>query len=291
MRRRWYVAGALAGAAVAALAAVSAAGWYLTRPAPAVTGMPPAALDAQTLHFGSASGQRLSAWFVPGVRGRGAVLLLHPLRGNKRSMLGRASFLKQAGHALLIVDLQAHGESGGTAMTFGAREALDVAAATAQLQALAPGEKLGVIGTSLGAAAFVLSDLHPEYHAAVLEALYPTIEDAVVDRLRIRLGAAGELLAPLLIAQIRPRLGIDPEVLRPLDRIAALRAPLLLIHGTEDRHTRFVAAQRLYAAAAAPKSMYAVQGAAHVDLHAYAPREYERRVGEHFARHLSAGND
>lgn len=44
--------------------------------------------------------------------------------------------------------------------------------------------------------------------------------------------------------------------------------------------------RRLFAAARAPKTLWIVAGAAHVDLHHFAPAEYERRVGGFLNHHL-----
>jgi fermentation-respiration switch protein FrsA (DUF1100 family) len=74
--------------------------------------------------------------------------------------------------------------------------------------------------------------------------------------------------------------------LRPIERVSLLRCPVLVVHGTEDRHTTMQEAERLFAAAPAPKEFYAVTGAAHVDLHTFGGKEYERRVGGFFAHHL-----
>src|SRR5262249_48168476 len=109
-------------------------------------------------------------------------------------------------------------------------------------------------------------------------------------RLRNYLGRVGPLLVPFLLAQLEPRLGVSPSQLRPIDRISMLQSPLLVLHGTEDRHTTLEEVERLYACAPQAKEFYAVQGAAHVDLHAFSPRTYEERVGGFFARYLrSAG--
>jgi len=271
---------------LAFIAAVIWAGNHLTRAAPGSTGAVPAALGARALTFPSASGATLSAWFVQGDKGRGAVLLLHPIRANKRAMLARAQFLERAGFSVLLLDLRAHGESEGERVTFGYREGLDVRAATAKLAELAPGEKVGALGVSLGAAAIAFSDVQDKLGAIVLESLYADIEDAIRNRLRINLGAAGPLLAPLLLAQIEPRLGIPAKDLRPLDRLASLRAPVLFVHGAEDRHTTLAEAERMYAAAAGPKALYVIHGAAHVDLHAFSGPAYERRIVEFFSVHL-----
>jgi len=59
-----------------------------------------------------------------------------------------------------------------------------------------------------------------------------------------------------------------------------------VIAGTHDRHTTSAQSQRLFDRASAPKEFWAVDGAAHVDLHRHARVEYERRVGAFFTQHL-----
>lgn len=274
--------------ALAAATAVVWAGHVLTRAVRAETGTPPPALAASPLAFPSASGALISAWFIQGEPRAGAVLLLHSVRADKRSMLGRARFLKALGFSVLMVDLQAHGESTGERITFGFREARDVDAALRRLAQLAPGERIGVLGTSLGAAAAVFAGSKSTYSAVVLESLYPTIEDAIKDRLRLHLGSLGPWLAPLLLTQFEPRLGVRPDELRPIERIGDIAAPVLLVHGSEDRHTTLDEARRLYEAVRAPKTLYVVEGAAHVDLHAHSSAQYEARVGAFLLSHLRA---
>jgi fermentation-respiration switch protein FrsA (DUF1100 family) len=208
-------------------------------------------------------------------------------------MVERARFLRHAGYTVLLVDLQAHGESAGQWITFGARESEDARAALAALRRLAPGEKLGALGVSLGGASLLLGQGAPAGNSAdavVLEAVYPTIEEAVADRLRVRLGPIGPSLAPLLTLQLRPRLGVGVEELRPITRIGALTVPVLLIAGAADRHTTLPGSRRLFAAARAPKALWVVEGAAHEDLHAYAGADYERRLLDFFGRHLGSAS-
>ncbi len=81
---------------------------------------------------------------------------------------------------------------------------------------------------------------------------------------------------------------MSPDRLRPIDHIASIGAPLLLIHGDRDRHTNLDEAQRIFAAAVVPKQLWIVSGAGHVNLHRFANQEYERRVSEWFGRYLKA---
>jgi len=201
-------------------------------------------------------------------------------------MTNRARFLSQHGYSVLLFDFQAHGESEGSSNTFGYLEAGDARSAVAFVNDLLPGEPVGIIGTSLGGAACVLGEEPLDVSAMVLESVYPDINNAIKNRLRIRFGAIGPWLSPLLISQLRPRLGIDPEVLRPVDGIRHVVCPVLLIAGTEDRRTTLDESTRLYRAAPEPKEFWPVPGAAHVDLHRFAENEYEEMVIAFFQKYL-----
>src|SRR5262249_54890499 len=157
------------------------------------------------------------------------------------------------GYSVLLFDLQSHGESEGQGIRFGKVEALDAAAAVGFMRQRIPYERIGAIGFSLGGAACLLGPEPLPVDALVLEAVYPRIEDAVTNRLRLRFGALGPWLAPLLIAQIKPRWGIDPRELQPVETVKAVRVPLLIIAGADDRRTTVADTERLFAAAPEPK--------------------------------------
>jgi fermentation-respiration switch protein FrsA (DUF1100 family) len=288
IRRGWRLGlsiGLLTGVALALVAA----GEVLSRPAKRPVGPPPPNFPARTVTIPVPGGAPLVGWLSAGQPGRGAVLLLHGVRSDRRQMLARARFLARSGYATLAIDQQAHGESPGERITFGAREGAGVQAALVFLRQRLPGEPVAIIGVSLGAAATVLVHPQPPPAAVVLESLYPTIEEAVANRLALHIGPAGRLLAPLLLWQLPLRLDIPPEALQPVSAIARLQAPVLIASGSEDRHTPWGETERLFAAAAAPKELWRVEGAAHVDLHTHDPAAYEARIGEFLARHLSQG--
>ena len=266
-------------------------GCLFARPARSIVGNAPTSLgiQAQTVDFASRSGSVIRAWFAPGRPGAGAVLLLHGMGGNRTSMLTRASFLHRAGFAVLAPDFQAHGESPGEHITFGKLESMDAEAALAFLRRSAPGERIGIIGVSMGGAATLVGSKPLSADAFVLESVYPTFKDAVADRLHTWLGPFGFLgtaMAPTLIDLVAPRIGIDPHRLRPIDAIGEVTQPLLLIAGTEDQYTKLDESRALFAKATSPKELWEVSGAGHEDLHDYAPIEYERRVGDFLIAHL-----
>lgn len=174
------------------------------------------------------------------------------------------------------------------AVTFGLREGDGVRAALVELRRQVPGQRIDVIAVSLGAASLVLCRDCPPVDAVVLEAMYPTIEEAVANRLRMRIGPAGGPLSALLLWQLPLRLHIRPDALRPIAHIGQLKAPVLIAAGGADLHTTLPETRRLFAAAAQPKELWVVEGAAHLGLHAYAPAGYESRIGAFLARHLAS---
>ncbi len=213
-------------------------------------------------------------------------MLLHGVRADRRSMLGRAEFLHANGYSVLLVDLQAHGESQGERITFGFLESQDARSAVDFLKDRLPGEPVGAIGTSLGGAACLLGSGPLQVDALVLEAVYPDVNQAIRNRLRIRFGRAGAWLAPLLTLQIRPRFGLEPNQLRPIDRIPDVVAPILIVAGENDRRTTVTESIALYSAAPEPKDIWVVPGASHVDFHRHATDAYEGRVLEFLGRHM-----
>jgi fermentation-respiration switch protein FrsA (DUF1100 family) len=171
-------------------------------------------------------------------------------------MLTRARFLHADGRAVLLVDMQAHGESQGARITFGARESADAHAAVAYLRSRQPNERIAAIGWSLGGAA--------------------------------------ALLGPPLAAALTIQLGLWTDVsareLRPVDAIRRLRAPVLIIAGELDPRTRLDESRRLFAAALEPKELWVVAGAGHDDFHDTHVVGYEAHVRAFLARYLGPGH-
>jgi fermentation-respiration switch protein FrsA (DUF1100 family) len=285
---------AVVAGAVGLVVSVLAVGLLLASPARTAIGAPPPDLRAEIVAIPSASGALLSGWLVPGQAGGGAVVLMHGVRANRLSMVSRARRLKGAGFAVLLFDFQAHGESSGGHITFGHLESLDAQAAVAFLHARLPRERIGVIGESLGGAAALLGPQPLPVDCLVLESVYSDIDHALGNRLRVVLGPAGPVLTPLLVPifefVLQPVLGISAQALRPIDHISAVTAPLLIASGTADDRTTVAEAQSLYDRAQASKQFWAVEGARHVDLEAYAPDTYWEVVMPFLIRALRHGD-
>lgn len=266
-------------------------GTVLISSAPTAVGILTTDFPVEAVQIPATKGPTVHGWLVYGKPGNGVVLLVHSMRSNRLEMLSRARFLKNQGYSVLFIDLQAHGETAGDNITFGLRESENVEAAVALLRKIFPTERIGAIGTSLGAAAIVLSKQDLRLNAVILESLHPTIEEAVENRLKLHFGDHGLLLLPLMLWQLTSYLDTTLDALSPIDRINNLNSPILFISGTDDMHTTQSETERLFDAARTPKDLWIVPGARHFNMHTYAGREYEQRVNTFLSRYLRGPED
>jgi len=276
----------LSGACVAAIILGFLAGELVTGSAATAPETLSIDLPVQSVRIPAVDGTHVHGWLTYGTDGNGVVLLAHSIRSNRVEMLSRARFLTAQGYHTLMIDLQAHGETPGDRITFGARESGNIEAAVDFLRKTFPHDRIGAIGVSLGAAAIVLAQPDLRLNAVILESLHPTIEEAVENRLKLFLGEPGKFFLPMLLFQISLFTGESIETLSPITRINTLNSPVLIIAGTNDQHTTVSETERLFDAAREPKELWIVPGAGHFNMHEYAGKTYEREVSDFLAYYL-----
>ena len=264
-------------------------GGALLAPAPGRVEMP-ASFKGTEVSFQSPSGARLRGNFVLRREKKGVVILMHGVRGNRGAMVGHAEFLLERGYSVLLFDFQAHGESEGTKITNGYLESMDAAAAVGFVKERAPGEKVAILGSSLGGAAALLADPPLKADGMILEIVYPDIERAVKNRMALLAGDWARIFSPALTWQLKWRVGVDANWFSPERAIAKTACPKLIIAGGRDRHTTRADSKSLFAAAREPKVFWVVENAAHQDVHGVVGKVYEERVVEFLERSFGAAS-
>jgi fermentation-respiration switch protein FrsA (DUF1100 family) len=205
---------------------------------------------AEAVTFTTADGVALHGWFFPGLpTGSATVLVCSGNAGNRAYRAPLATALQAHGVSVLLFDYRGFGENAGMPTEGGL--AADSRAARDYLlhRPGANASRLVYFGESLGAAvAIELATAHPPA-ALVLRSPFTSMTDV------------GRLHYPLL-----PVRWLLRDRYPSIDRIAQIRAPLLVIAGDRDAIVPLDQSRRLHEAATSrDKSLLVVPGADHND--------------------------
>ena len=270
-----------------------------------------ASVVANLRHRGSARlPVELSATFAsPGEpETRATILFLHGKGGNASEWRPDALRALGLGYNVLLPDLRAHGRSGGTVFTLGFLEKDDLALTLAAARdgfGLEP-ERLGIHSCSAGSSvALEFSAGRAGVRAIWLESPFAEPREMA----RHYLSRATHVPAPLLtltsrlavaraVARVRRELHAERsekglEQLDPLAAVARVTAPILLVHGEDDRLVPPRFTRRLAAALPPRSTVWNVSGAGHChhenEPAAAAKLAYARRWEEFFRTFLPDG--
>jgi fermentation-respiration switch protein FrsA (DUF1100 family) len=273
---------------IANVAITMGAGVYITASANHPVRVPKN-LDVIDVAIPSGSGSTLAGWYMAGAVHGGAVVLLPGWLSTRHRMVSRMRFLHDAGYSVLAVDLQAHGESPGLYVTFGRLESLDAEAAVAWMRAQVPGERVGVIGVSLGGAAALLAPHGLGADAVVVESVFPDFYRAVENRVAAYIGIAAEPVTAAFLTFTESTLDVGDRRGRPADSIGHIGAPVFVISGERDTLTLPSETRELFASARDPKWLWLVPDADHVDFDRAVGPLYRRYILDFFAAYLRDG--
>ena len=224
-----------------------------------------------------ANGDRLHAFWAPAEDPAAPVLLyLHGARWNLTGSVTRIERWRKLGFHVLAIDYRGFGKS--TEISPSEQLAYeDAQAAWDHLAKTQPARPRFIVGHSLGGAiAAELAVRRPDASGLVLEATFTSIRD-MVEHTAWRFMPVGLILT---------------QEFDTLAKIPRIRAPLLIVHGTNDAIVPFAMGERLFSAATSPQKRFIrVEGGSHHNLSAMAFEQYRTAVRELFRapRSLEAG--
>jgi pimeloyl-ACP methyl ester carboxylesterase len=161
------------------------------------------------------------------------------------------------GFDVLIYDSRAHGESAGDFCTYGFFEKHDLHRV---LDMAAPGP-IVLFGASLGAAVALQEAAIDERVTAVVAAeTFSDLRTVATERAPFFFPDTA-IRQAFELAERRARFQVD--AVSPVAAAAAIKVPVLLVHGAEDRDTPPDHSRRVYRALAGPKRLILVPGARH----------------------------
>jgi uncharacterized protein len=215
------------------------------REAPAESGLS----GVQEVTLDTPDGARLIAWYAAAKPGKPTLLYFH---GNAGSLSDRADRIQRfagAGYGVFMPSYR--GYSGSTGSPSEAALNADARLAYDHLRGLGLAERAIVLyGESLGSGVAVQLASERPVAALILDAPYTSLPDV------------GKLFYPALPVQTLMVDRFDSK-----HRIGEVRAPILILHGTNDTVVPLTLGQELFEAAPEPKEIAVLKGAGHSNIY------------------------
>ncbi len=224
------------------------------RTAPAAAGYP----EAEEHILTTADGEKVIAWHVPAKPGHPVVIYFH---GNGDFLAGLAFHFRAIttdGTGLVALSYRGYAGSSGQPSEQGLLQ--DAAAAYAFTSARYGADRIVLWGFSLGSGVAVALAAEQPVGRLILEAPFTSIVDLAASLLRIF-----------------PVRWLIKDQFHSDRRIARVTAPLLIMHGAQDRTIPLGHGERLFALANQPKQFVRFPEAGHNDLAEYGAIDTARR--------------
>jgi uncharacterized protein len=238
-------------------------------------------LSVEEISFLSQTGVTLSGRFFAGAGGA-TIVLCHGFTGRQDDLLPLVATLNGAGFNVLTYNSRHPREGDGVYTTFGVLERLDLVSAIdyAVSRPDVDANRIGVYGLSLGAATVILAAAQDErIRATIAEAAYSDADNVLADSYERYIGLPAFPFAPVTRMVAEWRAGLRMKDAQPIDYIGAISPrPVLLIHGLADESIPPDHTERLYGAAAEPKTLWLVPDAGHGDVQSTAGEAYDTLV-------------
>jgi fermentation-respiration switch protein FrsA (DUF1100 family) len=220
-------------------------------------------LELEEVWITAQDGVRLNAWFLPQPSSPKVLLWFHGNAENIGMGLDHMKAFSRLKVNVLAVDYRGYGKSAGSPNEAGVYRDGDAAYRyLVEDRGFGPRDVF-IYGHSLGGAVAIDVAARRECGGVIVESSFTTAGDMARRMFRIP------------FSEYIPRSRFDS-----LAKIARVRAPVLVIHGTRDQVIPFSMGQKLYEAAPQPKSFFAIDGAEHDDPYVAGGEVYWQRLAE-----------
>jgi pimeloyl-ACP methyl ester carboxylesterase len=175
-------------------------------------------------------------WIAAPAESTQTVVIIHGYADSRIGALAWTPLWLAAGYNALIVDLRAHGESGGTFTTAGLRERFDLEQVVAQIRQRKPLETrhLMLFGVSMGAAvALSAAEITPDIAGVVVDSPVADFYHGAATQLWL-MGLPGKIVLRPGLWLAEALIGGRFSSIRPADVIGRLDCPVLALTPADD---------------------------------------------------------
>ena len=216
-------------------------------PIPQVFRVAPAAAQAEEHVLTTADGEKVIVWHVPAEPGHPVILYFHGNGDFLAGFFGRFREFIADGTGIVALSYRGYAGSSGRPSEQGLLQ--DAAAAYAFTTARYSADKIVVWGFSLGTGVAVALAAEQPVGRLILEAPYTSIADVAASAF------------PIFPVRL-----VLKDSFHSDQRIARVRAPLLMMHGARDPTIPITFGERLFALANEPKKFVRFEHGGHNDL-------------------------
>lgn len=224
-------------------------------------------LDYEDVYLTTSDGTRIHGWHIPG-RSDVTVLWFHGNSGNISHRLDNILLLhERLGVGVLIIDYRGYGLSEGKPSEKGLY--LDAEAALEYLRSdlgLNPEREVVLLGRSLGAGVAVEMATRHRVRGVMLESGFTSIREMAESS-----GSKLPIALVLLVFEAR---------YDSISKMGRVESPVMVLHGDRDDTVPYWMAEKLYAAANDPRTLYPIRGASHNDTVYVGGEGYLEALGE-----------
>jgi uncharacterized protein len=233
----------------------------------------------------------LAGWLIKCKQNpKGTIVYLHGVGDCKITGLRFAKLFHDASFNIFLYDSRRHGESGGTYCTYGFHEKEDLRDTIDYLNSRADLRlgSIGVFGTSMGAAvAIQAAATDRRIKAVVAENSFATLRTIFDDYQKRIIKVPFHYLRNIVIIRSEINASFKAREVSPLNSIADINVPQLIVYGSEDKHINYKNSITLYEKAHSPKELYRIENAEHNNCWEIGGEKYRRKLLEFFGGNLN----
>ena len=220
---------------------------------------------------------RIKAWYIPSDAEQNfAVVILHDLNDSRISCLPLARELHDRNLDVCMIDMRAHGASGGNEFLPGALAVNDVRLLLDSLSQYYYVDQMAVLGIGMGAAvAAQFASVDERVNALIMQSPFATLEKFIDSHYRKKWGALHRVYSLIATSRIKNQLGYSPEKLNLPAICKFVSVPTLVLAGNRDEEIPYLESVCVFDSSAAEiKNFITISDAAHDDFEEHGGKAY-----------------
>ena len=210
------------------------------------------------------------------------VILVHGYTSKHEELIGKAKKFYDLGFGILLIDLRAHGKSGGKYITMGVKDSEDLRLWVDYLIEKDNANYIGLFGISMGAATVMtsLESMPSQVKFAVEDCGYSSVWNVLKYQLcgLFHLPVFPFLYICNLYAKIFAK--YDFKTKSSVKSLANTNIPILMIHGTKDTFVPYYMLDQNFNACKSKKEKLIVEGANHAQAEDFEPQKYWKTISK-----------